>query len=70
MSSAARIIFYISAEDDMRFCDFCSLDFEMLRVKTIHFISFSMRAVYPDYVEGYNGGRISFRNSFCLSLAV
>ena len=26
-----------------------------------------MRAVYPDYVEGYNGGRISFRNSFCLS---
>jgi len=30
----------------------------------------SMRAVYPDYVEGYNGVRISFRNSFCLSLAV
>jgi len=25
----------------------------MLRVKTIHFISFSMRAVYPDYVEEF-----------------
>ena len=29
----------------------------------------SMRAVYPDYVEGYNGVRISFRNSL-LSFAV
>ena len=66
MSSAARIIFYISTEEKMRFCNFCYLCLEMLWVSPIYFISFSMRVVIWDYVEGLYRSQLSeFSHGFC-----
>ena len=63
ISSVAWMIFSIAEEEEMRFWESC---LEMLRVSPIYFISFSMRVVIWDYVEGLYRSQLSeFSHGFC-----
>ena len=63
MSSAARIILVKSVEEEMWFWELC---LEMLWVSPIYFISFNMRVVIWDYIEGlYRSQLLEFSHELC-----